>query len=394
MTMRTNTRAVALRNERVENGPINVLRAAAALAVVLGHARTLFLVDYDDVPQGAIQAALYGASAIGHQAVVVFFVLSGYWVGGSVWTQIKDARFHWPNYLTSRLIRLWVVILPALVLTLASDTVGRHFFGTMSAYSGDPGYGGVVPTTAPPLDAFTFLGNVVFLQAIHVPTLGSNTALWSLSYEFWLYVLAPLVLLVALRRRYFLCVLLLGLGALVGLPVLAYLPLWALGGVVYIKRNDIRRVLGRMGRTRIAFIRIIAALATLAAGVVVRGLNSLPVLLGDYIVAVPASLLLATLVTGFLPGGVGERLLTPYSKLAHSSYSLYAIHVPLLVLAVSALGIQEANRWPSDLLHWTLLLGIVFATVAVAWLFAQGTERHTQVVREFICAPLVSRKPN
>jgi peptidoglycan/LPS O-acetylase OafA/YrhL len=35
------------------------------------------------------------------------------------------------------------------------------------------------------------LGNLVFLQAILVPTWGSNGPLWSLAFEFWFYIWFP-----------------------------------------------------------------------------------------------------------------------------------------------------------------------------------------------------------
>ena len=38
------------------------------------------------------------------------------------------------------------------------------------------------------------MGNLFFLQTIFVPPFGSNAPLWSLSFEFWYYLLFPLCL--------------------------------------------------------------------------------------------------------------------------------------------------------------------------------------------------------
>ena len=131
-------------------------------------------------------------------------------------------------------------------------------------------------------------------------------------------------------------------------------------------------------------MRLTAGFAALGAAVAVRGLNSLSTIVGDYIVAVPAAVLVATLTTGFIKESTERTILGKFSTLANSSFSLYAIHVLILVLLVSALGIQVNNRWPSDLLHWTYLLIIVAGLSAGGWVFANGTEMHTDRIRRVV----------
>lgn len=366
-----------------ENGPINLLRILAAILVVLGHSRTLLLVDYDDAPHDAIQASLYGLSAVGHQAVVVFFVLSGFWVGGSVVRKARQGSFSWNSYLADRATRLWTVLLPALALTLLLDTTGRHFFGHMTAYAGDPRYGGVALDQRP-IDALTFLGNALFLGGIRVPTFGSNTALWSLGFEFWMYIIAAIVLLVFFvrgRARLVLVVVAICTALLVGERVLVYVPIWLFGAVVAMNTQRLDLWASQLKPRTLLSVRLVAALATLGAAVAVRGLNSLPVFLGDYIVAVPAAVLMATLTTGFIKESTNRTILGRFAKLANSSYSIYATHVPFVVLMACLLGVQVDSRWPSDVLHWGYLLGIVAGLCGLGWLFAQGTERHTGWVR-------------
>ncbi|KRE72570.1 acyltransferase family protein [Arthrobacter sp. Soil762] len=370
------------------NVPLDVLRAVAALAVVLQHVRTLVMVDFDDVAHNPLQTVLYGVSALGHQAVVIFFVLSGFWVGGSLIRSVKRDSFHWSGYLTNRVTRLGIVLVPALVLTMAFDLVGRHYFGDMSTYRGDLRYGGVALDQRP-IDAGTFLGNAVFLMAIKVPTYGTNTALWSLSFEFWMYVLAPLVLFGVYfwtRSKY---ALIYATGAvavavLIGPRALSYVPLWALGAVVAAFAPRLIKVLNSWSVRKVAAARVLTGGLTLMMCMVVRGLNSLPEVVGDLIVAVAAAAFIATLLTGLLGSGGFSRVLTRLSSLAHSSYSLYAIHLPIAFLVVSALGVQVDSRWPSDAVHWIYMLAIIGGIVAAAWLFAQVTERHTATVRRYV----------
>jgi peptidoglycan/LPS O-acetylase OafA/YrhL len=89
--------------------------------------------------------------------------------------------------------RLWVVLLPTLLLTLGIDWLGAQI--TNSAYTGQfHVHFNSGPQLAHPADhsALTFLGNLVFLQTIAVPVFGTNGPLWSLAFEFWYYVLFPL----------------------------------------------------------------------------------------------------------------------------------------------------------------------------------------------------------
>lgn len=365
-----------------DNAPVNVLRILAAIAVVLEHARTLLFVDYDNAPHNVVTQALYGVSAIGHQAVVVFFVLSGYWVGGTALRQYRRNRVNWRLYISDRVTRLWVVLIPALVLTLVLDLVGQHFFGGYSTYRGDPRYGGVA-IAHHPLNALTFLGNTAFLGGIRVEVLGSNAALWSLGYEFWMYLLGPmLVLAVLMRRRTSLLLLAVAVAVavLVGLPVLAYLPIWLLGMAVAAAELHLTALWVRLGTPGTVAIRCVAGIATLGTAVVVRGMNSLPTFLGDYMVAVPTGVLVASLVQGLLSPRP-RRFVNRFADLAASSYSLYAIHVPVLILFASLIDVQVETRWQPDVAHWLMLGLVVTGCVALGWLFAQVTERHTHRVR-------------
>lgn len=374
---------------RSENVSIDALRALAALVVVLSHVRTLVMADFDDVVHSPLQTVLYEVSALGHSAVVVFFVLSGYWVGGSVIRGVQRDNFSWSGYVVNRVTRLGMVLIPALVLTFVCDLIGRHYFGEMSTYRGDPGYPGVVAPEQGPLDGWTFLGNAAFLMDIRVPTYGSNTALWSLSFEFWMYILGPLVIL-AFRSRTGLkwsTVYLVLAGAIalfIGPRALGYVPLWALGAAVAAVAPRIAGHLNSWPVRKVMAARIVTGAAMLLASFGVRAVGSLSELAVGIIVAIPTAAFIATLTTGMIGSGFLARSLTKFSTLAQSSYSLYAIHTPIAVLVVSAMGIGVDQRWPSDPLHWTFMLLIIAGIVALSWVFARGTERHTNTVRTLV----------
>ena len=65
----------------------------------------------------------YVLTGAGHQAVIIFFVLSGYLISGSIYRMISACRWSWRKYLTHRLVQLWIVPFPALLLGLAPDRI-------------------------------------------------------------------------------------------------------------------------------------------------------------------------------------------------------------------------------------------------------------------------------
>ena len=162
---------------------------------MLGHLRACTLLSFGELASpNMLLSAFYFVTGLGHQAVMVFFVLSGYFVGGSVMSGLRNKSFTWGRYSLARLCRLWLVLVPVLFLTLILDHLGSHY--NPQIYAGE--YGAIFrsgPTIAKPAEHgfLIALGNLVFLQTVTVPVFGSNGPLWSLAFEFWYYVLFPLI---------------------------------------------------------------------------------------------------------------------------------------------------------------------------------------------------------
>src|SRR5579863_1104724 len=80
---------------------LDALRGTAALLVVLGHLRTAFFVPLSQITGHKVfWFVIYAVTNLGHQAVIVFFVLSGYLVGGSVVRALSRRNWSWSRYLT------------------------------------------------------------------------------------------------------------------------------------------------------------------------------------------------------------------------------------------------------------------------------------------------------
>jgi len=183
---------------------------------MLGHLRNLFFVDLPEINghSSLLIKIVYFATGFGHESVMIFFVLSGFLVGGTMLRGRIDGNWSWSSYASNRFTRLWVVLIPALLLGAVWDRTGIVVFGTHGIYGGLAQNNVVRFAVRPRLSGTVMLGNALFLQGILTPTFGSNGPLWSLSFEFWYYVLFPLMVLAFPARKVGWSTILYGTGAI------------------------------------------------------------------------------------------------------------------------------------------------------------------------------------
>src|SRR6185312_10058784 len=117
---------------------LDALRGIAALFVVGYHVRILFFVDRGAVLGSSSLGAdlFYSTTAIAREAILSFFVLSGFLIANSIHQANRQGRWSAAEYAISRLSRLYVVLLPALLLGLLWDLVGLHWLGSADIYTG------------------------------------------------------------------------------------------------------------------------------------------------------------------------------------------------------------------------------------------------------------------
>jgi peptidoglycan/LPS O-acetylase OafA/YrhL len=70
--------------------------------------------------------------------------------------------------------------------------------------------------------------------------------------------------------------------------------------------------------------------------------------------------------------------------LAQMSYTLYAVHTPLLVLCAAFAFRHGESRWSIDPGHLAAAGAIVSLVFALAWLIYKGTEEKTKMVRAWV----------
>lgn len=356
---------------------ISLLRGLAALQVVAAHLRAEIFPGMRELGNAPlIYQLLAFATGFAHQAVVVFFLISGWLVGGSLLNKM-GARAPVPlqGYAIDRLTRLWTVLIPALALMLAIGAIT----GAVEPAQPDA-------SAANPWSAAAFAGNLAGLQTVLVENYGGNYALWSLANETWYYVAFPLLLLAfapgsGLRQAAAATALLL-LGGALPFPITLYFTLWLLGALFSRVRIDCHRGV-RIG---------LAALAMLASLYFrIRGSNddlNESSFVQDMLIGLPVVAMLSSLQ---MPAKIGsparQRLARTAHWLSEFSFTLYVTHVPVIRL-LRYLGLQFFGRSrldpfaPLDYAVYAALLGALMLTAYGSYLlFESQTFRMRRIVK-------------
>ncbi|MEK8123134.1 acyltransferase family protein [Methylocystis sp. IM4] len=173
--------AMAPTTETFASRNISFFRWLSAGAVVVMHATALLLAQSDimSAPHNFFEYFWWFVSnkEVGHKAVVGFFVISGYLVGGEVIRGARSGEAFYYGYFLKRFARIYIVLAPALAFTFLIDSVGAGLFRKGGFYS-DPMFAGHFS-----LDVFAL--NLFNLQDILTEPYGTNIPLWSLAVEVW-----------------------------------------------------------------------------------------------------------------------------------------------------------------------------------------------------------------
>ena len=355
------------------------LRGLAALYVVIGHARWLLWEGYTAFQAHSATYSLFQRLLVyffslfrfGHEAVLFFFVLSGFVIHLRYARQIVNegpsAHFDWKGFVWRRARRLYPPLLAALALSWL-----LHLIGVSMGY---PIYHSATPYPLINLNVVsdvtgpTLFGNLAFLMNTYVPVFGGNGPLWSLKFEWWFYMIYPAFWWISRRS------ILLASGLMSLLFAASFLPGWPVILLQAVFSQMLAWWLGVLladvfaGRLKIAWLPVAAIclagfLASLSSSKIhdlgMAFLFSGVISVGFYLKARQVSL------------SVLERL----KPLGDMSYTLYVTHFPLLMLASGwQMSHSTQGLLPSN-------FGWVFAGIAVAIPFAYLL--HLLVERPFL----------
>jgi peptidoglycan/LPS O-acetylase OafA/YrhL len=150
---------------------LDFLRGMASIMVFITHLRGQTFAEFgalDTADQTPIVKALFLITRLGHEAVMAFFILSGFLVGGQIIRRVKAIHFDIKSYAIDRATRIFVPLIPAVILTAV---IGICVFGESPHIS-------------------QIIGNMFGFNGIMVDVLEHDNVLWSLSYEIWFYIIA------------------------------------------------------------------------------------------------------------------------------------------------------------------------------------------------------------
>ena len=325
---------------------LDALRGFLAVYVLLGHVRWLLWIGHAQWMQQPHElwavpfVYLSGVFRFGREAVMVFFVLSGFFIHLRNAAHVREGE--WPaqstlDYLGRRAHRLLPPYYFALIATLICDAIGRSLYPTLyAAMTGDALLDQTFRASGYQFDA---VAPALWVQpSSRGFNFGSNGPLWSLAFEVIYYLLYPVWY--AIRRRSRLAafavipILCLAAGQIPDAPFLAivvmFYPSWIAGAFLAERLQNVE-----------SSRRVLAAVAALFVGGAVLHLTvALPL-----VTSIAAALYGSAAVAGFAlaPSRWWTRALGYFGM---RSYTIYVVHFPFLVL-LSAWWIETFGARPS-----------------------------------------------
>lgn len=318
---------------------LDTLRLSAALIVAIFHAYIMWFPEKDSTTTPLFN--------ISHAAVVIFFVLSGYVIAYTTTINNRGSL----QYAQARLSRLYSVVLPALLITGLTELIVRYTDPNLHAmYS----RGASLPRY---VLSGTFLNEIWFFSA--APPM--NSPLWSLSYEFWYYIIFGIWFF---RTTGWKSTAFLLLACFVAGPkILLMMPIWLAGFVAY-------RLPKPTISTSTSWLLVFAALSVTVASVVYvpifpRPIGTPPLFFANQFITDWVNGLFFAVALWFLPLSKhvvpAGNWVASFRKVADLTFPIYVLHNPLLILSRAILGYEKNN-----IAHmWQNLIVVLIASAII-----------------------------
>lgn len=340
---------------------LDPIRAVAAILVLLVHARGTFFNIYTDLEpssQNCFTAILYFICNQGKLAVICFYILSGFLVGGNTIKKYRNNRISALSFFLDRLFRIGFPLFSAILfISLTNLFIDRH------------------------LDIITSLGNLVGLNGVLVNHLSG--VFWTLPYEIWFYAIILAFLMLALNQKPL-------LGATIGiisLTIFTYSdPMWffiIMTGIIafYLSTKKIKNI------TLVCVWGVFAlsfAVSQLSRGSHVEALTLLSGLnlrdMSFLVLSGSLAVIISQIVNNPPHSQITKVIHRIGNFFAKFSFSLFLIHFQVLDIYAYFFEKQNTVNGYTLLLFFALLIFCVL----VSYLFYFLVERNTKKVQSYI----------
>lgn len=357
-----------LLNDRINVGAqyfywLDALRFIAAFMVLLSHSRNTFFYAFSELPyeQHNVFTMFFTMFCrMGHEAVVIFFVLSGFLVGGRGIERLVNGKMNVASYAIDRISRIY----PPLVMAIVFYAITCYIL---------PGY---------TFDVQTALGNLLNLQGICCDSL--VTPFWSLSYEVWFYIAfggASMLLMARTNTQKVVRFILLVASLAVFVMGLSmhYLLIWIMGALAYITRPD-------KGNKWVLFLGFISFFSCVLYWQISKESHTLDVAIVntnkhfvELIMSLSASIFIQQLVLLKPSSKFMQHIESGGGKLASFSYTLYLSHRIVFIWILSY--VVEPNSCDFSIHGFLKYLLVIFLSTLLCWLLYFISEKHTPKVK-------------
>jgi len=340
----------------------------AALLVVIGHLRSLIFPEYAQLNNPSLwEKVFYFITGLGHQGVIIFFVLSGFLVGGEFIKMNKSKREYF-IYFIKRFSRIFTVFIPALIIGGVLDYLGMTYFNQSGIYNNAYHFSAMDYSVIDRFNVQTFISNFFMMQTSLTPTFGSNGPLWSLANEWWYYLLFPVLYLIFNSHntmlRLIALLFIITMLSILNYELLLYFSVWLLGVLTFYYRKKIN----------FPFIIYISYFLLLIAFAISR----VNLFENNYIHDLLIAFTLIILINNLSFINSSKQYLRKFNQyFADFSYSLYLFHFPIVIFI---LGFTGTNNYNTSVKYIFLLLGIYIYSIILFYIF----EKNTYKIKSYI----------
>ena len=339
---------------------LNIIRALSAFFILFAHITLIyFLPRY-----GSHSNFFFYSDAFMQYPLMALIVLSGFCITYDSLNLMQRNNHQLPvkHFFFKRLTRLYPALLFSLILTLIAFLILTHGCFTCT-YHFKPTPLKVYGLNAIHIDFKHFFAPLLFLHGLFIgkypPTM--NLPLWTLSYEFWYYILFVFIMLMITKRYR-------KTASTLTTLLLAYMVLtlhfqfllialaWLAGALLAYSYSSNK--LFSNGAKHIIFLLLMLILVIFTATYFSRGRSIfLPINNLGYIIQASTGLILALLFALILCFNIPIKNVFAHKLAGHakSSYTLYVLHYPLLLLSFHFTW-KYVRQWPT--------LFIVFVIIA------------------------------